>query len=196
MAFNISEFSTELVKHGTAKAHNFSVIITPPAGVDEIMQKLGVQSWLPLRIESVNLPSRSLMTFEQRYHGPTRFMPYSMIYTPVTLSIILSETMIEREFFMAWQDLVISVPRGPNTTRKNPSDVLTGGGRYDTTYYDESIKHGVLEIRQFAESPTGQGAKADNSLLNNIIGVAQAVGLDPSQIANPLGLGGVFDSIG
>ncbi len=32
MPFNINDFSSELNKHGVARASDFAVIITPPAG--------------------------------------------------------------------------------------------------------------------------------------------------------------------
>ena len=76
-AFNVNDFTSELNKRGAAKSHNFAVALHPPPKLMKLFPS-GVD-WLPLRIEAVNLPSRSLMTLEQRYHGPVRYMPYSVI---------------------------------------------------------------------------------------------------------------------
>ena len=125
-AFNVNDFTSELNKRGAAKAHNFAVAITPP---DKLKPLFADVSWLPMRIEAVNLPSRSLMTLEQRYHGPIRYIPYSVIYTPVTMTILLSDNMMEREMFLAWQDLAISVPDtepGMETPRRG----FFGDGRW------------------------------------------------------------------
>ena len=172
MPFNINDFSSELNKHGVARASDFAVIITPPAGAI-----YGPEKWMDLRIESVNLPSRSLMTIEQRYHGPIRYIPYSVIFTPVTLTVLLSENMIERDFFMTWQDLAVSA-NGDGDARRG---ITTSEGKYDANFYEEAI--GTLEIQQYANHADAGGG----GILGTALGVAQAIGIDPSPIIRPLG---------
>ncbi len=176
MPFTINEFTSELNKHGVAKASDFSVIITAPPAVTN-----GAEAWLPLRIEAVNIPSRTLMTIEQRYHGPTRFMPYSFIHTPVSITVLLSEDMRERDFFMRWQDLAVTKD-GMGTPRTS-SVPDPSGGRYDSNYYDDAVKPGKIEIQQYP----GSAESGDAGVLGAALGVARSVGLDPTIVTRPLG---------
>jgi hypothetical protein len=176
MPFTINEFTSELSKHGVVKASDFSVIITAPPAVSN-----GAESWLPLRIEAVNIPSRTLMTIEQRYHGPTRFMPYSFIHTPVSLTVILSEDMRERDFFMRWQDLAVTKD-GMGLARTSSVPDPSGGG-YDSNYYDDAVKPGRVEIQQYP----GSAEAGDTGTLGAALGVARSIGLDPTIITRPLG---------
>ena len=132
MPFTINEFTSELSKHGVAKASDFSVIVIPPPQVNN-----GAETWLPLRIESVNMPSRSLMTIEQRYHGPIRYMPYSVIHQPVTITVLCSEDMREREFFMKWQDICSMQVDGSGNSFARSSRTQSEG-KYDSNYYDDT----------------------------------------------------------
>jgi hypothetical protein len=119
-------------------------------------------------------------------------MPYSVIFTPVTLTVILSDNMIEREFFMAWQDCAISRPRGGKSQRTTMGKNFETGP-YDSAYYDDIV--GTVNIYQFPENPSlqGRGGKG-GGLLSTISGVASAVGFDPSIISRPLGfdIGSMF----
>jgi len=176
MPFTINEFTSELSKHGVAKASDFSVIVTPPPQVNN-----GAETWLPLRIESVNMPSRSLMTIEQRYHGPIRYMPYSVIHTPVTITVILSEDMREREFFMKWQDVCsMQVSASGHAFARNGIAV---DGKYDSNYYDDTVKRGSVLIQQYA----GSAEAGQQGLLGSAMGIASSFGFNPSLITRPLG---------
>jgi len=174
-AFDTNAFSSELSKHGVAKSHNFAVTITPPDILSPAIK--AVNGWLPLRIESISMPSRSLMTTEQRYHGPIRYMPYSIIYSPVNITVVLSENMIERDFFMAWQDAAISAFGKGESRSYNRS---TESGIYDSNYYDDAV--GTLIIDQFPDH-----AEQETGAFSTALGVAQAIGIDPTPIVRPLG---------
>lgn len=146
--FNVSEFSAEIGKKGLAKPNLFSVMITLP----DALKYLFDTSAIPLRVESASIPSRSLMTLTQRYYGPERRIPYSFMNSTMRLNVILSESMVEREIFMAWQELAVSGGGygGPrNSGNRRPRE-----GMYNATYYDEII--GLVDIMQFAESPVRQ----------------------------------------
>ena len=176
-AFNLDSFAAELGRNGIAKPYLFSVIITPPTdlGIDA--------SPMMLRIESVSIPSRSLMTIDQRYYGPTRKIPYMVgDYPEINLEVILSEDMREREFFMRWQDMFFSGGQRYNQGTR----IGKQRSNYDATYYDECI--GQIDILQYAESPQFQGAQSKQGLLQTIIGTAQAIGINTSAITNPFGI--------
>jgi hypothetical protein len=179
-SFDIDSFAAELGKNGNAKPYLFSVIVSPPGSIFNTVLKMEGMS---LRIDSVSIPRRSLMTIDQRYYGPTRKIPYMVTdYASMNMEIILSEDMREREMFMQWQDLFFSGGNKPN----NASRLGKQTYNYDSTYYDECI--GSVEILQYAESPIFQGTQSRQGLLQTIIGTAQAVGINTSAITNPFGI--------
>lgn len=146
--FNVSEFSAEIGKRGLAKPSYFSVMLSLPQAINGFFDT----SHMPLRIESASLPPRTLMTLDQNYHGPTRRIPYRHMNAPMRLRIALSENMIEREIFMAWQDLAVS-SGGLASYRRGAIGKLKDGG-FDSTFYDEVV--GRVSLLQFAESPRYQ----------------------------------------
>ena len=175
MPFGVNEFSAEIAKSGVARTSNFLVEIGAPGGLF-----IDTKS-MPLRIEQVSIPSRTLTTFAQNYYGPPREIPYRYTSAPVSLTILLSEDMREREFFMQWQDLFVG-------KRRNRQSLPTG--IYDCGYFKESV--GSVTIKQYGESPSSQGRNRSSSLLGDIKDVAEAFGVNTSAILNPLG----FDIFG
>ena len=106
MPFGVNQFSAEIAKTGVARTSNFLVEIGAPGNLlNEVSRSM------PLRIEQVSIPSRTLTTFAQNYYGPPREIPYRYTSSPVSLTILLSEDMREREFFMQWQDLFVGTRR-------------------------------------------------------------------------------------
>ena len=183
--FNVNEFTAEVNKRGIAKPNYFSVMITLPSRLSGFFNT----SFLPLRIERASLPARSLDTIAQRYHGPERMIPYAFSYQPMTLQVVLSENMIEREIFMAWQDMSISAG-GLASYRRGGGKAPKQGG-FDSTYYDEMT--GGVEIMQFAESPKFQSPSALGIATPLIRGDAQSLINDVIDIFNPLNQN-IFDS--
>ena len=176
MPFGVNQFSAEIAKTGVARTSNFLVEIGAPGNLlNEVSRSM------PLRIEQVSIPSRTLTTFAQNYYGPPREIPYRYTSAPVSLTILLSEDMREREFFMQWQDLFVG-------KRRNQESLPTG--IYDCGYFKESV--GSVTIKQYGESPSSQGRNRSSSLLGDIKDAAEAFGVNTSAILNPLG----FDIFG
>ncbi len=172
----------EVGRRGIAKNYLYSCVITLPEAIKS--KYMNEQFAMQLRIERAQIPPRQVMTAQQRFYGPIRHIPYAVMYQPMNISINLSETMLEREVMMAWQDLAVS----GGSTGTVRSSMGSGGAvaEYDATYYEEIV--GTVEIYQFAESPQFQGAGgASRGLLQTILGTAQAVGFDPTLITRPLG---------
>lgn len=178
--FNVSEFSSEIGKRGLAKPSYFSVMITLPNSIRGFFDT----SHIPLRIESASLPPRSLMTIDQNYHGPTRRIPYRHTNTPMRLKIALSDNMIEREIFMAWQDLAIS-SGGISSYRRGQGKAVKRGG-FDSTFYDEMV--GRVSLMQFAENPKFQVPTGIDLAQTLIRGGTDLQGLvtDVIDLLNPL----------
>ena len=169
--FGIDAFAAELGKGGTAKPYLFSVLIAPPEGIIKLETEA-----LQLRIEKVSMPRRAIETIgNAQFHGPERKVAYGVSYSNISLEIILSENMIEREIFMMWQDAMFS-----NKNRTGPSPI------YDSAYYNDYA--GSFEILQYAESPAFQGVQSKQGLLDTIIGTAQAIGFNTSAITSPFGI--------
>ena len=147
MPFNVDEFNAAVSKAGIAQTSHFEGWIlagpgsharasggTPPlAGIEEGMR---------FRIESLNMPGRTLTTLDQNYHGPVRSIPYRFTQQPVTMSIILSKDMREREVFMKWQDYLIGHSR--NDINGNLANIAP----FDTRYYYDGV--GTIQIRQYS----------------------------------------------
>ena len=176
MPFGVNQFSAEIAKTGVARTSNFLVEIGAPGNLlNEVSRSM------PLRIEQVSIPSRTLTTFTQNYYGPPREIPYRYTSSPVSLTILLSEDMREREFFMQWQDLFVGTRRVKQT---NPTAI------YDCGYFKECV--GSVTIKQYGESPSSQGRNQSSSLLGDIKDVADTFGINSSAILNPFG----FDVFG
>jgi len=145
MPFNIADFNSEIAKTGIAATSHFEAVITRGPG-GRSLAPYGLDQGMRFRIESVNLPGRTLTTLDQQYHGPVRAMPYRFTHQPVTFTVILSRDMREREVFMKWQDFFV----GHHRTNYNSAVVP---GMFDSKYYDDGI--GEIEIWQYSQ-PTPQ----------------------------------------
>jgi len=154
MPFNVSNFNADISKSGIASPSFFEArIVAHPPALSKMMSQ-----GMAFRIESVNLPGRTLTTLDQNYHGPVRKIPYRFTHQPVTFSVILSRDMREREAFMKWQDFFVGHYR---TTQ---SALATSP--FDTHYYNDCI--GTIEIVQYSYPITNTEAtirpKADKNL--------------------------------
>lgn len=174
--FGLDKFIAEIGQGGVAKPSHFFVIIDSPVTAATDSQTLA------LRIDSVNMPGRSLSTFTRQTIGRPRQIPYSFVTLPVQITVILSETMWERQFFMNWQDSMIGDIRSSANHGESP---ITS----DVGYYDDSV--GTMEIMQFAESPAGQGREQSGSasavLGRTLTDAAQAFGFNTSTVTKPFG---------
>ncbi|MEI6882135.1 MAG: hypothetical protein WCK82_12505 [Bacteroidota bacterium] len=61
---------------------------------------------LTLRCESAQLPSRTLMTTEQKIYGITEKYPYETSYTDAEFTFYVSDSMKEKVLFDNWLNLV------------------------------------------------------------------------------------------
>jgi hypothetical protein len=145
MAFKVSTFNSEIAQSGIAHPAFFEArILKAPRAIIPMMRQ-----GMAFRIESVNIPGRTLTTLDQNYHGPVRRIPYRFTNQPVTFTVILSRDMREREAFMKWQDHFIGHYR---TNYRGLMD-----SPFDTHYYDDAI--GEIDIVQYSYATEG-GTKA------------------------------------
>lgn len=178
--FNVSEFSAEIGKRGVAKPSYFSVLLNLPPAIRNFFDT----AFIPFRIERASLPNRTLMTIDQRYHGPVRQIPYSFMHQPMDLRIILSDNMVEREVLMSWQDLAVS--SGGRAGYRRGGSRSRGVGIFDSTFYDEIT--GSVDILQFPETPEFQSEAATSiteSLTNGDFG---SILTNTADLLNPFNL--------
>ena len=183
--FNLKNFVANMHETGFAKPAYFMVIITPPTAL-RMDNTASIPRTLSLRIESASLPTRNVLTHDQRYYGPTRKIPYGYLSQDLSLTVILSEDMREREFFMRWQDSVL----GPSRTMGVGGQPVVQHAPFDVGYYDTGTKGASIEIHTYGTSPSIQSVRSSpRSLFGELSGIAQAVGYDTSILTNnPFGL--------
>lgn len=146
MPFNIADFNSSIAKSGIASTSHFEAVILGGPGsytgvAANVLSQFGLEEGMRFRIESLNLPGRTLTTLDQNYHGPARSMPYRFTQQPVSMTIILSRDMREREVFMRWQDFFVG------HYRVNPERTVMRG-QFDTKYYQDGI--GTIKILQYS----------------------------------------------
>jgi hypothetical protein len=145
MPFNVADFNSEIAQSGIAHTGFFEARILKAPRIIIPMMRNG----MAYRIESVNLPGRTLTTLDQNYHGPVRRIPYRFTHQPVSFTVILSKDMREREAFMRWQDHFIGHSRTSfNGVMDSP---------FDSKYYDDAA--GEIDIVQYSYPLPGNTEK-------------------------------------
>ena len=162
MAFDINRFSGEMAKNGIAKTSDFEVEISgaPVSGgagnafslnniIDTVIQSTasavglggilggvrGVAESLSFRIDSVTMPQRSSSPISYETYGAPYKIGGPLNYVELEFSVICSPDLREREFFLAWQDLI-------------GGDHRTGTTDFDMGYYDEYVCNQGFAIYQ------------------------------------------------
>lgn len=145
MAFNINTLISSINKTGIAKTSHFEVQITGAgdAGLEEEMMT---------RVDTVDIPGRSLLTAEHKFvnYGPINKVPYGgQVYGDITISVLLSEDMREKEYFEVWQNKIVNT--GAFETGSGQSDFYGYiQSSFNTKYFDDYL--GTMTIRQFGSS--------------------------------------------
>lgn len=168
MAFNINEFNANINKSGgLAQKSQFLAVIIPPAQLTPVLGELGITlEHFPLRIDTFEFPSRSVIPVEYRDYGPPRNFGGQANFTESSCSVILSSDMREREFFMRWQDLVV----GNHRRRVEQIE----GNRFDVGYFDDYKSNGI-EVRQYNQTETS---------LENWVYATQLIDAYPQIVSN------------
>jgi hypothetical protein len=130
MAFNIRELQSEINRGGIVKQSNFEMIVNSPTS--------NGSRALTARIDSAELPGRSIQTANLKYFGALRKVGYDVFYPEITASIILNSTMQERLLFTRWQDLIIN----------NHARNFTDNYQYELGYYDRYV--GTITLNQYS----------------------------------------------
>lgn len=133
---NISAFVNDIQSTRLAYANRYEVVIIRPylgAGGENINQRTNFidhERSVSMRCNSITLPGRGFSTVPYRFYGPARNMPYEQIYSgEMSLSVILSEDLRERDFFDVWMGFISSTYSRQNYAFREPD--------YKFAFYDD-----------------------------------------------------------
>lgn len=181
MAFNLREFTAEINKTGFARPSYFMMMITLPHALVTEFPEFGRS--MQFRVEACALPTRILLSADQRYYGAPRRIPYGFASQDMAMTVILSEDMREREVFMRWQDLAVGNARTRRDGLGSPPVAV-----FDAGYYKDATDGATVTIKTYATSPLLQGGvSSSRTLVGELTEVARSVGFDPSIVTDPLG---------
>jgi hypothetical protein len=139
MTFNVQNLTSSIEKSGVAKASHFEVQCTGPTAFADLERDM------LYRAETAEIPGRSLATFEHKFGnmGPLAKIPYSQVFTDLTVTFILSEDLREKQYFEIWQDMMYN-------TGAFESGASTGMSKFKPKYYDQYT--GTVLIRQYGSN--------------------------------------------
>lgn len=133
MPLDINKFFSSFTKSELARPSKFDVIFTIPDAVrigDEKNPYYISNLDLALRCETAQLPSRTLMTTEQKIYGITEKYPYENSYTDAEFTFYVSGNMKEKILFDRWLDYV-SPRRSYHMNYKNNYQTTIKVTQYD-----------------------------------------------------------------
>ena len=136
----IGERSVLSTQGGPAKSNRFLARISKKiTGLD------GVERDLSLLCEAAEFPGRGFITIDNRYYGPNFKVPIQTTYEDLTLTFILRDKFLERQYFDDWMNLI------------NPID--TYNFRYKSDYTN-NIE--LFQLSDIASSPATSGGNLVN----------------------------------
>jgi hypothetical protein len=141
MPFSINEFVSSIGQGNVSKITNFSVLVTPPKGMQTATNQA---RQITMRCDAMVEPGRNVLAAESDYHyGPLIKKAYGSSFSDCAASIILSDDYREKIFFEQWQDIVVGNYRtlGTNLTSTNIATDM-----FDCGYF-EDYKGGVSITR-------------------------------------------------
>ena len=104
MPSDIGWFKTERLKNGVARPTRYSVDFIV-AGAENAPPGFPLTDATPL---TCTLPSKSFVTMDEQWFGPTKTIPLCHKYTgDVIMSFLEDETGVVRTFFEAWMNGVV-----------------------------------------------------------------------------------------
>lgn len=143
MAFNINRFHSEIARTGgVAMTSNFTASIYGP----QFLQADSDARTLSFRISDIDFPQRTITPADYLTYGPPMIVGTRANYIPIDLSVLLSPDFRERDYFLAWQDLISGNARNPNLNQDQSKK------RFDIGYYDDYAKGSFCVIEQYTET--------------------------------------------
>lgn len=145
MPFNVNNLVSSINKTGVSKTSHFEVQIT---GAGDTYLEEAMMS----RIDAVEIPGRSLMTAEHKFinYGPINKVPYGgQVYGDLTITVMMSEDMREKEYFEVWQNKIVNT--GAFETGDNRfTERGYSQSKFNPKYFDDYL--GTVVIRQYGSA--------------------------------------------
>ena len=132
---NISEFLSNVNKHGISKNSHFDVQFMPPGGIGS----MDIPEILNFRCEAAELPGRQIVTADSKIYGPIYKTPYGTMVSEMTMTFIDTNQMKIRLFFEDWMNIIFD----PNMNQLEYLDTFVGQAQvtqYDTEGDGNTLK--------------------------------------------------------
>lgn len=127
MTFNVQTLLGSLNQSGFAKTSHFSVQVMGPN------LSSNIERTIEMRATNCDLPGRNLLTKENRPTGlgPFNKIAYGQTYPDITMQVLLSEDMRERQYFENWQGKMIGTGAFEETANPYKSQSSFNVGYFD-----------------------------------------------------------------
>lgn len=103
--FSVEDFRNGIARTGLSRANKYVLKISPPVKLVGKLESRNLEE-IFLRIDTVELPGKSLATSEVKYYGPPRKSPYGMTYEDLNCTLMLSSNIRERYIFSQWMNAI------------------------------------------------------------------------------------------
>ena len=141
MTFKPNEFKAEISKAGgIALASDFRVIVSAPGALTHYDTEP-----LMFRIDGIDFPARSVTEIPYSLYGAPYKIGATLNYVPITLSVLLSPDLRERDFFLEWQDLI----GGSHRKAKENSSTDAVQQQFNIGFYNDYISEQGITIEQY-----------------------------------------------
>lgn len=102
----LNDFISQVKTSGLARNNRYSVIITPPLGLQLPQTKtMDLQSML-LFCDQIQVPGLNISTTQNRTFGEFREVPYEKLFGDVNISFYVDSGMYVKEFFDKWTQII------------------------------------------------------------------------------------------
>lgn len=136
--FSVNDFATQATG-GFARNNLFEVTISPSRGHEggwiTGANAVNASDMLRMRVKAAQLPGMQVGTVDNKRFGPAYKVVNEVIFEPTTWTILCSEDMRERNFFMGWMSWIHG---SSSETASNPAK------QFRPRYYDEYV--GIANI--------------------------------------------------
>jgi hypothetical protein len=147
MAFNITQFTSDIRNRGVSKESQFEVrIFFPDTLIIGGQFAGGLDAGLTLRAESASIPGRTSQTIDDARDvtGPVRKIGYAPIYVPMDITFLCDEELNVKEKMDSWMDIILGNHRVAGAGQRNSTKLFNPG------YYSDYI--GTIDILKFNET--------------------------------------------
>lgn len=107
LGFSIRDFRSSMNNAGVLRSHSYMILINPPRSLSNYDT-----AQLTLRCDSVNMPGINFMTQDGIYrygYGPAEVMPYNVMFTPLTMSLMVDRAASQYTFFNLWMNSIFNM---------------------------------------------------------------------------------------